>query len=93
MTPPFEMARTHLSSPLSLRSTTLSQFFTPIEEEKGGVEVKAEKSEPGEDQTKLRLTPLEEEMEVEFRWPVSGAEMCESGKLSLIILFYPQTSC
>ena len=93
MTPPFEMARTHLSSPLSLRSTTLSQFFTPIEEEKGGVEVKAEKSEPGEDQTKLRLTPLEEEMEVEFRWPVSGAEMCESGKLSFIILFYPQTSC
>jgi hypothetical protein len=80
MNSPLETARTHLSPSPSLPSTTLSQFFTPIEEENGEVEVKAKQSEPGDLNSNLCLTPPEEENEVEFRWPVSGAELCESGK-------------
>lgn len=85
----FETARTHLSSSPSLPSTTPSNFFTPIdtpsEKERGEVEeTKAGQTEPGEVSSNLRLTPLEEELEAEFAWPVSGAELCETGRLSYL---------
>jgi hypothetical protein len=76
---PLETAHTHLSSPPSLPSTTPSQFLTPVEGEKGEVEVEGEQSEPGEFPSRLHSTPPEE-IELEFRWPVSGDELGESGK-------------
>lgn len=94
----FETVRTHLSPSPPLPSTTSSRFFTPIdtpsEKERGEEEkTNAGKTEPGEVSSNLHLTPLEEEgLEVEFAWPVSGAELCESGRLSYLMVFDCQIS-